>query len=156
MYDNGMIAPVVVLAAWSLVMLFWLYATRIPAMRAAKIKPGSATKAQMETMPAWATNPANNYNHLMEQPTIFYAICFALELLDQANDINIGLAWLYVAIRVVHSFIQITTNFVPLRFVVFNDYLDDVLTKQLLRCPFVPLGLSDLASPVNGGNTDVL
>ncbi|HCK83165.1 MAG TPA: hypothetical protein DHW63_01175 [Hyphomonadaceae bacterium] len=120
MYDNGMIAPVVVLAAWSLVMLFWLYATRIPAMRAAKIKPGSATKAQMETMPAWATNPANNYNHLMEQPTIFYAICFALELLDQANDINIGLAWLYVAIRVVHSLVQATINIIIIRFLIFS------------------------------------
>lgn len=120
MYDNGMIAPVVVLAAWSLVMLLWLYATRIPAMSQAKIKPGSATKAQMETMPAWATNPANNYNHLMEQPTIFYAICFALELLDQANDVNIGLAWLYVAIRVVHSLVQATVNIILVRFLIFS------------------------------------
>lgn len=120
MYDNGMIAPVVVLAAWSLVMLLWLYATRIPAMSQAKIKPGSATKAQMEAMPAWATNPANNYNHLMEQPTIFYAICFALELLDQANDVNIGLAWLYVAIRVVHSLVQATINIILIRFLIFS------------------------------------
>lgn len=121
MYDNGMIAPVVVLAAWSLVMLLWLYATRIPAMRAAKIRPGSATRAQIDAaMPAWATNPANNYNHLMEQPTIFYAICFALELLDQANDINIGLAWLYVAIRVVHSLVQATINIILIRFLIFS------------------------------------
>ncbi len=120
MYDNGMIAPVVVLAAWSLVMLLWLYATRIPAMSQAKIKPGSATKAQMEAMPAWATNPANNYNHLMEQPTIFYAICFALELLDQASDINVGLAWLYVAIRIVHSLVQATVNIILIRFLIFS------------------------------------
>lgn len=120
MYDNGMIAPVVVLAAWSLVMLIWLYATRIPAMQAGKIKPGSATKAQMEAMPAWATNPANNYNHLMEQPTIFYAICLALELLDQASDINIGLAWLYVVIRVVHSLVQATVNIIIIRFLIFS------------------------------------
>ncbi len=119
MYDNGMIAPVVVLAAWSLVMLLWLYATRIPAMSRAKIRPGSATKAQMEAMPAWATNPADNYNHLMEQPTLFYAICFALELLDQANDVNIGLAWLYVVIRVVHSLVQATVNIILIRFLIF-------------------------------------
>ncbi|MEZ5996530.1 MAG: MAPEG family protein [Hyphomonadaceae bacterium] len=119
MYEHGMITPVVALAAWSLIMLIWLYATRIPAMSAAKVKPGSATKAEMEALPGWATNVANNYNHLMEQPTIFYALCFALHLLDQANDINIGLAWLYVAIRVVHSLFQATLNIIVVRFLIF-------------------------------------
>jgi hypothetical protein len=117
MYDHGMISPVVALAAWSMVMLIWLYATRIPAMSKAKIKPGEATKAQMESLPS--ANPANNYNHLMEQPTVFYAICFALQLLDQANDINIGLAWLYVVIRVVHSLVQATVNVIVVRFLIF-------------------------------------
>jgi hypothetical protein len=120
MYEHGMIAPVVALAAWSLVMLIWLYMTRIPAMSGAKIKPGAATKAQMEALPAWANNPANNYNHLMEQPTIFYAISFALHLLDQANDVNIGLAWLYVAIRIVHSLVQATVNIILIRFLIFS------------------------------------
>jgi hypothetical protein len=62
---------------------------------------------------------ANNYNHLMEQPTLFYAICFALQFLDQANGINIGLAWTYVAIRVVHSLVQATLNIIILRFLIF-------------------------------------
>jgi hypothetical protein len=118
MYEHGMIAPVVALVIWSLIMLIWLYATRIPAMQKAKIRPGQATKAQMEALPG-AANAANNYNHLMEQPTLFYAICFALQFLDQANDINIGLAWLYVAIRVVHSLVQATVNIILIRFSIF-------------------------------------
>jgi hypothetical protein len=118
MYEHGMIAPVVALVIWSLIMLIWLYATRIPAMAKAKVKPGEATKAQMEALPG-AANVANNYNHLMEQPTIFYAICFALQFLEQTHDINIGLAWLYVALRVVHSLLQATVNFIPLRFLIF-------------------------------------
>ncbi|HYD89043.1 MAG TPA: MAPEG family protein [Vitreimonas sp.] len=117
MYDYGMIAPVVALVIWSLVMLVWLYATRIPAMAKAKVKPGQATKAQMEALPS--ANVANNYNHLMEQPTLFYALCFALQLMDQAHEINIGLAWLYVAIRVVHSILQATVNVIVIRFSVF-------------------------------------
>lgn len=117
MYEHGMIAPVVALVIWSLVMLIWLYATRIPAMAKAKVKPGEATKEQMAALPS--ANVANNYNHLMEQPTIFYALCFALQFLDQANDINIGLAWLYVAIRIVHSLVQALGNFIPLRFLIF-------------------------------------
>jgi hypothetical protein len=117
MYEHGMIAPVVALVIWSLVMLIWLYTTRIPAMSKAKIQPGAATKAQMEALPS--ANVANNYNHLMEQPTLFYALCFALQLLDQANDINIGLAWLYVVIRVVHSLVQATVNIIVIRFLIF-------------------------------------
>jgi hypothetical protein len=119
MYDHGMIAPVVALIIWSLVMLIWLYATRIPAMSKAKVRPGEATKAQMESLPGGAPNVANNYNHLMEQPTLFYALCFSLQFLDQANDINIGLAWLYVVIRIVHSLVQATVNIIIIRFLIF-------------------------------------
>ena len=118
MYEHGMIAPVVALIVWSLIMLIWLYATRIPAMGKAKLKPGQATKADMEALPS--ANVANNYNHLMEQPTLFYAVCFALQFLGQGdNAINIGLAWLYVAIRVVHSLVQATVNIIVLRFLIF-------------------------------------
>jgi hypothetical protein len=120
MYEHGMIAPVVALVIWSLIMLIWLYATRIPAMARAKVKPGEATKAQMEALPGGAANVANNYNHLMEQPTLFYAICFALQFIGQGDHpINIGLAWLYVAIRIVHSLVQATVNLIPLRFLIF-------------------------------------
>ncbi|MGQ0531304.1 MAG: MAPEG family protein [Caulobacteraceae bacterium] len=117
MYEHGMIAPVVALVIWSLVMLIWLYATRIPAMAKAKLRPGQTTKAQMEALPV--ANVANNYNHLMEQPTLFYALCFALQFLDQANDVNIGLAWLYVVIRVIHSLVQATVNIIIVRFSIF-------------------------------------
>lgn len=117
MYEHGMIAPVVALVVWSLIMLIWLYATRIPAMSKAKLKPGQATKAAMDALPS--ANVANNYNHLMEQPTLFYALCFALQFLEQTQAINVGLAWTYVALRVVHSLVQCTTNFVPLRFLIF-------------------------------------
>ena len=119
MYEHGMIAPVVALILWSLIMLLWLYVTRIPAMGKAKLKPGDATRAEMEKLPGIAPNVANNYNHLMEQPTLFYAVCFALQFLDQAHPINIGLAWLYVVIRIVHSLVQATVNIIPLRFFIF-------------------------------------
>jgi len=118
MYEHGMIAPVVALIIWSLLMLIWLYATRIPAMGKAKLRPGQATKADMEALPS--ANVANNYNHLMEQPTLFYAVCFALQFLGQGdNAINIGLAWTYVVIRIVHSLVQATVNIIVLRFFIF-------------------------------------
>ncbi len=117
MYEHGMIAPVVALVAWTLIMLIWLYATRIPAMQKAKLKPGEASKANMEALSS--ANVANNYNHLHEQPTLFYVICFALQFMDQAHHINIGLAWLYVALRIVHSLVQATVNIILIRWLIF-------------------------------------
>ncbi|GAM98754.1 uncharacterized protein conserved in bacteria [alpha proteobacterium U9-1i] len=120
MYDHGLIAPAVALVIWSLVILIWLYATRIPAMRAAGVKPNDPRgKAALDLLPTHARNVAANYNHLMEQPTLFYALCFALQFLEQTQPINIGLAWTYVVLRVVHSLVQCTFNFVPLRFLIF-------------------------------------
>lgn len=140
MYEHGMIAPVVALVIWSLIMLIWLYATRIPAMAQAKVRPGQATKAQMEALPS--ANVANNYNHLMEQPTLFYAICFALQMLGQGDHlINIGLAWLYVAIRVVHSLVQALGNFIPLRFLIF--VLASVVLMALAFHAAIAVGMVD-------------
>jgi len=126
MPDNLMtiMAPVLALVVWTLVILVWLYVRRIPAMRRAGIDPakikGSESYASLPPMNPKAVWVADNYNHLHEQPVIFYALCMYSHLVGQADGINVALAWAYVGVRVLHSFIQITTNFVPLRFAVFN------------------------------------
>jgi hypothetical protein len=120
-YEHGLIAPVLALVLWSFVVWIWLYATRIPAMQKAKIQPqeGALAGAMNARMPANARQVADNYNHLMEQPTIFYAAAFAAQLGGAADATNIGLAWGYVALRVVHSVVQCTFNNVMLRFLIF-------------------------------------
>jgi hypothetical protein len=63
---------------------------------------------------------ADNYNHLHEQPTLFYALALAAQLGGAADALNVGLAWTYVGVRVVHSLVQATKNVIPLRFAVFT------------------------------------
>jgi hypothetical protein len=120
----SMMAPVLALIAWTLVMLVWLYARRIPAMRKAGIDPakikGSESYASLPPMDRKAVWVADNYNHLHEQPTIFYALCIYSHMMGVMDGLNVGLAWGYVGLRVVHSLVQVTTNFVPLRFAIFN------------------------------------
>jgi len=116
------LGPVMALVLWSFVMWAWLYATRIPAITRLKItydprRPASEFDAAMPPEVRWK---ADNYNHLMEQPTIFYATAFAAQLAGQADGLNLGLAWAYVVLRVVHSVIQCTVNVVMLRFTVFT------------------------------------
>jgi hypothetical protein len=120
MEQHGMIAPVLVLVAWTFVMWFWMYATRIPAMQRAEVdvKELSRTGAKLD-LPPEVARVADNYNHLHEQPTIFYALAFATQLAGAADAVAVALAWTYVASRVVHSLVQATANVIPVRFVAF-------------------------------------
>ena len=120
---SPILAPIVALIAWSLVMWLWLYATRIPAMNAARIDTlnlvggsGADLKAAIPPKAQW---PADNYNHLMEQPTLFYAVALVLALVGGGGGINLALAWGYVGLRVLHSIVQATVNRVIVRFAIF-------------------------------------
>jgi hypothetical protein len=119
---NTMMAPVLALIAWTFVMWFWLYATRIPAMRAAGIDPAKIKGSEMTgslPLPPKVVWVADNYNHLHEQPTVFYALCIYSHLVGVMDGLNVILAWIYVGLRIAHSFVQATTNFVPARFYIF-------------------------------------
>lgn len=118
--EHGLIAPVLALVLWTLVIWLWMYATRIPAMQKAKIDPQDAARTRTLDLPPEVMWVSDNYNHLMEQPTIFYAAAFAAQMSGQADAVNVGLAWAYVGLRVVHSLIQCTRNIVTARFAVFS------------------------------------
>eukprot|EP01037_Dinobryon_pediforme_P017016 gene17015-biopygen10357 len=95
-----------------------MYFTRIPAMQRLKIDPN--VEGGLSQLPRNVRSIADNYNHLMEQPTIFYALIVYLYLTHMDDALNVSLAWAYVGLRVVHSLVQNTVNFVPLRFLVFT------------------------------------
>jgi len=119
---SPLLAPIVALVAWSLVMYIWMYVARIGAMRRGGIsaKGMRGTRGLDGIIPDEANWKAHNYAHLMEQPTIFYAIVIALILMGFDAQINVYLAWAYVGLRVVHSLIQATVNIVIYRFIVFT------------------------------------
>lgn len=119
--SGSVLAAAMALILWTLVVWVWMYATRLPAMGRMKIAPQDARfPGDLDVLPDGARQAANNYNHLMEQPTLFYALAFLTYLLGQQSSFTAGLAWAYVALRVVHSLIQITVNLVPVRFLVFT------------------------------------
>ena len=121
METHALIGPVVALVLWTLVVWLWMYVTRIPAMQKARVDPQSAARARSlgESLPPEVMYVSDNYNHLMEQPTIFYATAIALQLLGQTHEINITLAWVYVGLRVLHSLVQALGNIIMIRFTIF-------------------------------------
>ncbi len=119
--DEEIILPVIALVSWSMIMWVWMYATRIPAISAAKMKfdPDAARGQQMSTLPPNVCWKADNYTHLMEQPTVFYALAISLAVIGEGGGVNLYLAWAYVVLRVVHSSVQATVNIIELRFLLF-------------------------------------
>jgi hypothetical protein len=121
MSHSPILAPVIALVLWSFVMGAWLYATRIPAITKRKIvyDPNRPTEEFHAQLPAQVRWKADNYNNLMEQPTLFYAVALTLALLGAGVGLNAALAWLYVGLRIAHSLVQATVNVVMIRFAIF-------------------------------------
>jgi len=123
MIGTGILQPVIALAAWTMVMWLWMYATRIPAMLQLKVDPDSLAHdpdASLDKLlPPQVQWKAHNYNHLHEAPTVFYAVAIVLAIAGQGDGLNAALGWAYVALRVIHSLVQVTVNKVTLRFAVF-------------------------------------
>jgi hypothetical protein len=118
---RALLQPVMALVLWTLLMWVWLYATRIPAIRRLRVAmPPTQTKeafnAQLPPEVRWK---ADNYNHLLEQPTLFYAVALTLAVLGAGDALSVALAWAYVGLRVIHSLIQATVNIILWRFAVF-------------------------------------
>ncbi len=135
--QNSMIAPVMALVAWSLLMWLWMYIQRIPAMHKAGLKPQEARfPGSLDILPDGARQAADNYNHLMEQPTIFYAAALAIQVAGHADGMAVHFAWVYVAVRVLHSLLQISVNLVPVRFLLFvvsTGVLAAMVVRELMK-----------------------
>ncbi|ABC63033.1 MAPEG family protein [Erythrobacter litoralis] len=125
MIGMNVLQSVVALAIWTMVMWAWMYATRIPAMSKAPDIPapsqlvgltGASLRAKLPDKVNWK---ADNYNHLHEQPTVFYAVAIVLAITGQGDGVNALLGWIYMGLRVIHSLVQVTANAVLVRFVLF-------------------------------------
>jgi hypothetical protein len=125
MADIPILGPAAVLVLWSLVVLVWLVVTRFPAFARAGIDikeaPRGARYADVEQdMPAKANWVSHNYTHLMEQPTIFYAVVAILALSGGTSSTTVAFAWGYVVLRIAHSLWQGLVNIVAVRVVLFT------------------------------------
>jgi hypothetical protein len=140
MIGMAILQPVVALAAWTMVMWAWMYATRIPAMMKAQVVPDRLANDPEVTLdkvlPPHVQWKAHNYNHLHEAPTVFYAIALVLAITGQGDGLNAWLGWAYVALRVVHSLVQATVNKVTVRFSIF------VLSSLVLIALIVHAGMA--------------
>jgi hypothetical protein len=120
--DNSpILAPVAVLILWSMIVLAWAAMARMPAARKLGLSfdDGRRTSELALKLPPEVQWKMDNYNHLMEQPTLFYAAALALALAVMGDGVGLWLAWAYVGVRIVHSLVHGTSNKVAIRSRVF-------------------------------------
>ncbi|EGP87148.1 unnamed protein product [Zymoseptoria tritici ST99CH_1A5] len=119
-----LLRPVIALAGWTFIMQGWMYAKRLPALSnpdyGCSMEAGEIAHDMNTKLPIEVRQVADNYNHLHEQPTVFYAVALALSAIGDTHDYTIYGAWGYVGLRVVHSLFQSLVNKVMTRFQIFS------------------------------------
>ena len=123
--DSPILAPAATLVLWSLFILMWIIVTRFPAFAKAgltldKAEPGMRYQDVESVLPASVNWKSHNYTHLMEQPTIFYAVVVVLALAGDNSLLSLALAWTYVGIRIAHSLWQVLSNVIMVRVILFT------------------------------------
>ena len=121
---SPILVPVVALVAWTLVVMLWMVVARFGEFKRLgitldNIPPGSRGADLEGRAKPQAQWKSHNYSHLVEQPTLFYAIAIVLALLENGDGINLWLAWGYVGFRIIHSLVQATVNIVKYRLPLF-------------------------------------
>lgn len=117
---NPILGAAAVLGLWS-VLMFFIYAVRLV-----------STGAKVGDLPAGFRGPdadsetpdtvkwtRHNYEHLMEQPTLFYAMVIILAVVGDTSAASYYAAWIYTGARILHSVWQMQVNTVPVRFMLF-------------------------------------
>lgn len=135
----NLVAPVLALVIWSFVMLLWTISLRLPALAKLKLSGeqsrGGRGPDLDRLLPREINWPAHNYAHLMEQPTIFYATVLGIAIIGGGTPLNVGLAWAYVGLRVIHSVWQARVNTIPVRAGLF--FLSSILLLILAINGFI-------------------
>tara|TARA_B100001059_G_scaffold152123_1_gene151892 strand:+ start:284 stop:700 length:417 start_codon:yes stop_codon:yes gene_type:complete len=115
----SILMPILILIIWNFLIFLFLATSRFFLFRKKDPQIAAHTKDLRGLLPLWTERLADNYNHLFEQPVAFYAAVISIAIINNFDLFLVQLAWTFVILRVVHSIVQITFNFVPLRFFLF-------------------------------------
>ena len=119
MQQISILLPVLTLAFWTFIIAMIMAPARFYFLRMKHPQTAAHTKDLKGLLPPWTERVADNYNHLFEQPVVFYVTAISIAIINSIEPLMVQLAWAYVIIRLLHSIVQITFNFVPLRFILF-------------------------------------
>jgi len=99
-------------------LLVWvkLYVDRVGEMRELRIDPQSLRSSALNPGVLKKVESADNFKNLFEVPVLFYVLCACLTAADMVTPFFVVGAWVFVALRALHSYIHCTYNQVLHRF----------------------------------------
>ena len=113
----SLLTPVLILILWTFIIFLIMAYGRVRFMN--NPQDAAHSKDYKDQLPAWVNRTSDNYNHLFEQPVAFYAVTLSIVLINDFDNLIVQLAWAYVLIRIIHSFVQIMVHIIVLRFLLF-------------------------------------
>lgn len=118
----SMLHSILAMGVLTMVMAAWMSVKRTSAMKQVGLglQDAAHTADLRSALPSSARRVADNFNHLFEVPTLFYAVTLAIVVLGDADGLHTICAWMFVLFRVIHSFVQATVNLVPLRALLYG------------------------------------
>lgn len=131
--EDLLLLPMITLAAWTIFMALWMFATRVPAISKMQPTPdlGQHTADLGRQLPSKVRAIGDNFNNLFELPVVFYVVGFTTFLAGHVDIVAVYLAWGFVGLRILHSLIQSTYNNVMHRFSVYMLALFCVLAMTV-------------------------
>lgn len=117
--SQQVLAPVSILVLWTFAIGFRMFCLRIAEMQRYKISPDSIALSQTRSERLKDSRASDNYNHLFEQPILFYLLSVVVVLVQYVPTGYLFMAWSFVILRIIHSIIQCTINKVMWRFSIF-------------------------------------
>ena len=72
-------------------------------------------RAYESSAPEYLLTSRHHYKNFFEIPILFYLLCLVLYMIDDVSAIDLWIAWLFVVFKGIHSYIRITSNYVPYR-----------------------------------------
>src|SRR5262245_58703866 len=143
----AIILPVIALVLLTAIVWLRLYGERISELRQSRIDPQSLATSDLTAQTMQRVQASDNFKNLFEVPVLFYALCAILASAQYVSPFFVIGAWLYVALRYVHSCIHLTCNRVMHRFAVY------VLTRAILFLLWAVCGVQVLHLSVAANRT---
>lgn len=120
MNQTAIFYPIAVMMLLVVIVTCLMLKERMVEMKTLKIHPNTVASSSQMSVVLKNTRAADNYKNLSEMPVLFYALCLALYATQSVSQGFLWAAWVYVALRVIHSITHISYNNLMHRFSVFS------------------------------------
>ncbi len=120
MSTAAILLPCAALVLLTVVIALLMYWRRVAELRGRRISPQRVADSRGAAEVFQDLRASDNYRNLLELPVLFYALCLAVAVSDSTSPFYVAGAWLFVALRVLHSAVHVTYNRVMHRLRAFS------------------------------------